>query len=152
MLKTFLALLVLLVASASSAADGAFQAAFGRGDYFVVEYLLCDDAPATCAELNLDTKTYGSNNTRLGMPSYVVIEIQKDNCTTTPTQVTPRGLSQSAGLANTYSTNMATNAVSSVTIDPVRHRYYDATVVAGSGGSCNDFEVVLRAFYSLPAR
>lgn len=152
MLKTFLALLVLTVASAANAADGAFQAAFGRGDYFVVEYLLCDDAPANCAELNLDTKTYGDRNIRLGMPSHVVIEIQKDNCTTTPTQVTPRGLSQSAGLANTYSASMATNAVSSVTIDPVRHRYYDATVVAGSGGSCNDFEVVLRAFYSLPAR
>lgn len=153
MLKTFLVLLVLLVAPAAWAADGDFQAAFGRGDYFVVEYLLCDDAPANCAELNLDTKTYGSGTqrVRLGIPSHVVIEIQKDNCST-PSTVTPRGLSQSAGLANTYSSNMATNATSSVTIDPVRHRYYDATVVAGTGGTCNDFEVVLRAFYSLPAR
>ena len=148
-MRAFALLFGLLLCQSATAADGDFQAAFGRGNYFVVEWLLCDDAPANCAELNLDTKTYGGNNIRMGLPHHVVIEIQKDNCAVTPTTVTPRGLSQAAGLGNTYSLNMATNAVSSVALDPVRHRFYDATVVAGTGGACNDFEVVLRAFYSL---
>jgi hypothetical protein len=81
------------------------------------------------------------------MPEYVAIFIRLDNCTT-PTTFTPRILAQSAGIPSAMvATPMSTSAVSRIKDVPATGQFYDVTGVAGTGGTCNDAELVLAAFY-----
>lgn len=133
--------ILVLVSGRAQAADGDFVRESTWGVYRTVEWLLCDGAPANCSELNITTKSRG------GMPDFLVLDIRKDNCTT-PNTIIPRGLSEAAGAAHTLHAGLTSSGSSSLLIDPSRFFIYDATMSGGSGGTCDDVEVVLRAFYS----
>lgn len=156
-------LATVLPALPALAAEGDFVSEYGNeaGTYIVREWLLCDGdksdgtPPNTCTEIDLQTKTgAATTNKAMGMPAFIVADIRTDNCDLaagTGNAGFLRGFTATGGAIshNLNATIMeGGTTTSSVTVNPVSHRFINfAVTTEGAGGSCNDFEVVLRAFY-----
>lgn len=147
-MKKLLLLLAALLPGSVLAADLDIASSYRSGDWNVVEVLLCDEAPSVeCPELDLHLGRPGDNSWP-GLPRYVVVDIRLDNCTT-DTVGDFVGVSTAGGQEHILVAGMdLTGGPTSGTVDPLTHRFvrFDITT-PGSGGTCDDFEVVLRMFY-----
>lgn len=159
-------LLALLLAGPTYAAEGDYVASYSSGSYMVMEYLLCDgdyvDAtpPNACATMDLHTGSVTpslgavvTHPQHTGLPQFVVADITLDNCDNDKNLGFLEGRSTLAGQRHQlHSTGMQLgSAVSSVTVDPLAHRFLsfevtDEGTVPGVD-SCTSFKVVIRLFY-----
>lgn len=136
----------LLVASTALAVEGGPCASYtsaNRGDFADICLFLCDGnhaANEACGEINLGTETDGK-----GFPHHFTVAIQTETgCAASP-DITPRGLSVSAGTAHDLvSVALATAGTSSQSFE-TDHKIIDATVA--DAGSCTDLEVFLILWY-----
>jgi hypothetical protein len=130
------------------------------GEWIVREFLICDgdyvdgSPPNSCGTLDLTTVTTSAGAKAYGLPRYVVADIRTDNCTSgTGNTGFLIGLVASGGerhQLHALPMELGTN-VSSVTIDPLSHRFISFDVTAEGSGTCTDFEVLLRMYYTRAA-
>lgn len=150
-MRHLLVALLFLVAGPALAADGDFVRSYRSGEFMVVEYLLCDGSPGirVCGPFDLHLGPTGSTS-HPGMPLYLVGEIRADNCTTGATGQL-QGLSDSgAAIAhNLHAGNLQKGGTTHAVNDPLSHRFIRYNIsVAGSLGTCNDHEFMIRLFYA----
>lgn len=146
----FAALLVLAPLGALGA-DLDIVSQYRSGQWHVMEVLLCDEAPSVaCPELDLHAGRTGDTSWP-GLPHHIAVEVRVNTCTTTATVGNFVGASTSGGTEHTLvgPLELDVGSTSHGSQNPITHRFvrFDITT-PGSGGACNDFEVVLRMFYT----
>jgi hypothetical protein len=136
------------------AADNDVSTQYRSGDWYVMEIAHCDGvktAVGDCTEIDLHAGRAGDNSWP-GMPEFVVVEISADNCTT-------EHIGRLVGLSESGSTvfhdltaDLEIVNTSHTVVNPISHRFLLFNVTTGgTGGTCNDFEVLLRLFYGKQA-
>ena len=146
-MKHLLISLLLVWPTIMLAAPGDFPtgASYSSGELNILEILLCDGAPSTCTEIDLQTGPAGATSWP-GLPKAITYEVRADNCTDT-VEGNIVGRSASGGTSHTLLSVDLGVLPSSITL-PFSHRYIAfAETGAGAGGACDDFEVVLRLIY-----
>jgi hypothetical protein len=160
-MRKLVLLLAACLASTAQAAEKDFVSSASSGVWVVREYLLCDgdyidgSAPNACATIDLHNAdlafpTAGSTKW-LGMPKFIVADFSADNCTTESVGFL-EGRSTATGTRHRlHATGMEIgSAISSVTVNPLSHRFVSFEVTTeGSGGACNAQQVTLRLFYEI---
>jgi hypothetical protein len=149
----------LFMAGSAYAAEGDFVAEYGneRGEYIVREYLLCDgdhDVDLTCDEIDLTTVANADGINPYGLPLYVVADVTVDDCDVTKHLVHLMGVSTTGGVRQRlHVTALQFGSITTtVTINPLTHRFVAANVTTAGGTTCTDLEVVLRLFYDRERR
>lgn len=156
--KLLLVFLALLAPSIAFAVEGAFKRSYNEGEFFVLEYYLCDgdhSAGGDCAEFNLFTGP-ATDFAYPGTPLYYVIDFSVDASATTKFAGLPVGRDVSGSatlhtLPGAVSMGISATNTYVPTQGLVTHPYVLIDVTsAGTGAGNNDLEVLIRLFYKRP--